>query len=52
MGTVGMGLIGGPVGAAIFAGTRDWKTKSGSWTPGQLREKPVTQSPTTPTFGT
>lgn len=52
IGTVGMGLIGGPAGAAIFAGTRDWKTKSGSWTPGQLREKPVTQSPTTPTFGT
>lgn len=51
MGTVGMGLIGGPVGAAIFAGTRDWKTNSGSWTPGQLREKPVTQSSTTPTFG-
>lgn len=52
MGTVGMGLIGGPAGAAMFAGTRDWKTNSGSWTPGQLREKPVTQPSTTPTFGT
>lgn len=52
MGTVGMGLIGGPAGAAIFAGTRNWKTNSGSWTPGQLREKPVTQPSTTPTFGT